>query len=165
MKTRQRFFPSSLFNHSSSSFINFSYAFSESSGKVFIVCSKISSSILMVEESVINHCANGNHTLSSEDFEEGLSLSDSNTSDTRVQRWKDSYITTHLSLFDCFHSKPCAKDYQLADKTDTQGKHALLLNLFHTAQNKFFLVPREVPRATGVPPRDFALYVGRISQT
>jgi hypothetical protein len=110
MNTRQRCFPSALFIQSSSSFISFSYAFSESSGKVFIVCSNISSSILVTDGSVINYFANAIRTLSSADFEGQLSLAGSSMSEHVVQPWKDTKITTYLSLFDCFHSKPWARN-------------------------------------------------------
>ena len=50
MKFRHLFFPSGLFIHSSSSLTRLLYGGSASSGKAFMVCSKISSSILSERE-------------------------------------------------------------------------------------------------------------------
>lgn len=55
---------------------------------------------------VISYFANAICTLSSADFEGQLSLASSSMSEHVVQPWKDTKITTYLSLFDCFHSKP-----------------------------------------------------------
>jgi hypothetical protein len=80
INARQRCFPSALFINSSSSFISFSYVFSESSGKVFIVCSNISSSILVTDRSVESYLGRTSRTLLSVDLEEVLLLVDSSRS-------------------------------------------------------------------------------------